>query len=384
MLTLTLLEWLASLVAGGSVVVSTAVGVALLVRRQGQPSANVAMGLLLLVAATAVLHELILNVRPAEAGWTLIFLPLLYTYAFGPLLYTYVHARLNGPRPLSRWHYVLPVLQAILTIGMAVSPVSVKTTYMQAIYAPWYSTVEDIIFTVSFTVYLFLSYQAVKQAQKRVRFDWERHRYQWLRRLVGGSAIILGVSVSFNIAGPVLYFTTGANLYQYEWAAFAENIAYSALLYWMALGGFVQAIPPLQRVVGPSADAPVRKESYNLSSGILAEYRVALERLMAEQCPYLDADLTLATLADQLGVTDKVLSYVLNEGLGVSYADYVNGLRVEEATQRLADPATAHLTVLGIGLDAGFASKATFNRVFKRTTGQTPSEYRKQARLQSS
>ena len=50
--------------------------------------------------------------------------------------------------------------------------------------------------------------------------------------------------------------------------------------------------------------------------------------------------------------------------------------RVAEARARLADPAHAHLTVLGVGLDAGFASKSTFNRVVKEQTGETPSAYR--------
>lgn len=384
MLDLTLLEWLASLIAGGSVVVGTAIGIVLLIRPRGLPPARVALGLLLIVAAAAVLHELILNVRPAEAGWTIIFLPLLYTYSFGPLLYTYVHAKLHLSQPISRWHYVLPVLQAVLTVGMAVAPVSVQTDYMNAVYAPWYSVVEDVVFTVSFAVYLILSHRAVGRAQQRMRFAWQRTKYRWLRRLVGGSALILAVSVLFNLTSPLLFATSGVDVYQYEWAAFAENVAYSALLYWMALGGFVQAIPLLHRVVGASADTPPRKERYNVQPPLLAEHVAALERLMAEERPYLDTDLTLATLAEQLGMTDKVLSYVLNEGLGVSYVDYVNGLRVEEAKRQLADPTTAHLTVLGIGLNAGFSSKATFNRVFKRSTGTTPSEYRKQARLVSS
>lgn len=378
MLDLTLIEWLASLIAGGSVVVGVALGGVLLARRAGQPAANRALGLLLLVAAAAILHELILNVRPAQASWTVIFLPLLYTYAIGPLLYAYVGAKLGLP-PISRWHYLLPALQAVLAVGIALAPVAVQTRYMNAVYAPWYSAAEDLIFTVSFVAYLVLSRRAVMRAQAGARFAWEAPKYQWLRRLIGGCAVILAVSLVFNVASPVLA-EAGIDLYRYEWAAFAENVAYSALLYWIAVGGFVQAVPPLQRVAGGAAPAAGRKERYNVNAALLAEHVTALEQLVAEECPHLDADLTLAALAEQMGVTDKVLSYVLNEGLGVSYADYVNGLRVDEAKRRLANPEMAHLSVLGIGLDAGFASKATFNRVFKQQTGTTPSAYRRQAR----
>ena len=243
---------------------------------------------------------------------------------------------------------------------------------------------EDVVFTLSFVVYLVLSHRSIVRARKHIRFNWEHTRYRWLRRLISGSAVILAVSVCFNVTAPVLFASTGVDLYQYEWAAFTENVVYSALLYWIAVGGFVQAVPGLQYVAGVDVSANSRKEHYNVNPTLLAEYSAAVEQLMASECPYLDADLTLGTLADQLGVTDKVLSYVLNEGLSVSYVDFVNGLRVEEAKRQLADPATAHLTVLAIGLNSGFSSKATFNRVFKQSTGTTPTEYRRQARPTSS
>ena len=97
---------------------------------------------------------------------------------------------------------------------------------------------------------------------------------------------------------------------------------------------------------------------------------------MERERPYLDPDLSLGSLADALGVTDKALSALLNETVGTTYTAYVNGLRVGEARQRLRAPEHAHLSVLAVGLDAGFASKSTFNRVFKAATGQTPSAYR--------
>jgi AraC-like DNA-binding protein len=50
---------------------------------------------------------------------------------------------------------------------------------------------------------------------------------------------------------------------------------------------------------------------------------------------------------------------------------------VEEVRARLTDPGTKHLNILALGLDAGFASKSTFNQAFKKLTGQTPSAYRK-------
>ena len=43
----------------------------------------------------------------------------------------------------------------------------------------------------------------------------------------------------------------------------------------------------------------------------------------------------------------------------------------------LIDPATKHLTVLHILYEVGFNSKSSFNALFKRKTGFTPTEYKR-------
>jgi AraC-like DNA-binding protein len=146
-----------------------------------------------------------------------------------------------------------------------------------------------------------------------------------------------------------------------------EELTYAALLYWVALTGWLKAHAPTP---------PVRREHYNLEAADLARHVAALDAVMATERLFLDPGLTLGGLADRLALSPQVLSYVLNAGKGCSYTDYVNGLRLDEVKRRLADPASADLTVLALALDAGFPSKATFNRVFKQQTGLTPSAYR--------
>jgi len=46
-----------------------------------------------------------------------------------------------------------------------------------------------------------------------------------------------------------------------------------------------------------------------------------------------------------------------------------------EAKKNLVDPPNKHLTILGIAFEIGFNFKASFNRIFKNYTGQTPSEF---------
>jgi AraC-like DNA-binding protein len=99
--------------------------------------------------------------------------------------------------------------------------------------------------------------------------------------------------------------------------------------------------------------------------------------VMQEQRPYLDPGLTLPVLADMAGVSRNLLSQAINERTGQNFYDFVNFYRVETVKERLKDPEKRDMNVLHIAFDAGFNTKATFNAVFKKSTGLTPSQYRK-------
>lgn len=104
-----------------------------------------------------------------------------------------------------------------------------------------------------------------------------------------------------------------------------------------------------------------------------------LAQLMTEGRAYRTENLTVASLASKLGVAEYRLRRAINGRLGHrNFNAYINGLRLEEAKQALADPARRDLPVLTIALEAGFQSIGPFNRAFKAATGSTPTEFREQ------
>jgi AraC-like DNA-binding protein len=109
----------------------------------------------------------------------------------------------------------------------------------------------------------------------------------------------------------------------------------------------------------------------------VARVKAKLIRALTEDRIYRDEELTLRTLAGALDVSPHQLSWIINEELRVSFPTLVNGYRVEEVKSRLADPSFDGSSILQTALEAGFNTKAAFNRAFKRHTGMTPSEYRK-------
>ena len=94
--------------------------------------------------------------------------------------------------------------------------------------------------------------------------------------------------------------------------------------------------------------------------------------------PFLDSELTLMKLATKLNSTPHQLSYIINTGFNENFYQFVNRYRVEEAKKIILDPKMDHLSFVGIGFEVGFNSKSVFNTMFKKISGYTPSEYKRE------
>ncbi len=107
------------------------------------------------------------------------------------------------------------------------------------------------------------------------------------------------------------------------------------------------------------------------ATGLLKKLMV----LMKEEKLYLDADLKMSDLASKLSTSTNILSQVLNQETDKNFFEFVNEYRIAEAVSRLSDPQFSHISILGIAMDSGFSNKNTFNRLFKRHTGLTPTQF---------
>lgn len=99
-----------------------------------------------------------------------------------------------------------------------------------------------------------------------------------------------------------------------------------------------------------------------------------LEMIEVEKV-YLDPELTLTELAKKMGTNASLLSKAVNTCFKVSFNDLINRHRVQEAIRLMAEPKYKNLNLLAIAFDAGFNSKSTFNRAFKKVTGHIPKDY---------
>ncbi|BFP43354.1 hypothetical protein FGF1_41990 [Flavobacteriaceae bacterium GF1] len=127
--------------------------------------------------------------------------------------------------------------------------------------------------------------------------------------------------------------------------------------------------------------APTRvsiPEAPSLSSKAVTEEAVnQLKTLMESQKPYLNPELNLADLSELANMNRAQLSETINSGFGKNFNDFINQYRIDEFKKMLEANKQNKLSLLGMAFDCGFNSKATFNRVFKKITQLSPTDYLK-------
>ena len=94
---------------------------------------------------------------------------------------------------------------------------------------------------------------------------------------------------------------------------------------------------------------------------------------------YLNQSLNVEQFSARIGVPYRDVSYAINKNFGTNFFEFINSYRIEESKRYLADERYKDMTVMDILLESGFNSKSAFQRFFKRLTGVSPTEFRREA-----
>jgi len=106
-----------------------------------------------------------------------------------------------------------------------------------------------------------------------------------------------------------------------------------------------------------------------------------LKNFMEKEKPFLEPEITLQEISDRIEINPRYVSQVINERFNKNFFEFVNYYRVEEAKTQLVTNGGLEKTVLEILYECGFNSKSVFNTFFKKSTGLTPSQYRKRCSI---
>lgn len=310
-------------------------------------------------------------------------------WVFGPLVYLYARAASDRAWRIG-WrnagHFV-PVLASTLVMApfYAMSGPD-KIALWEQIRGgglPGLIGVVDPFKYVSGIVYSAATVIYVQRHRIRVENSYantDRVNLQWLQWLVAAAAAIWLFAVALKLGGfpspfrdahlslamAILIYGTGyAGLRQPEIFRY-ESVVYEAVV------ATASASPPPPTVETTSP----RYDRSGLADGEAELLEKSLVRMMDDESPWKDSELTLADLAVRLETTPHKLSEVLNSRVGETFYDFVNRYRVRDVQRRIAAGEARSRKILALAFDAGFASKSTFNQVFKKHTSQTPSDFR--------
>ena len=195
--------------------------------------------------------------------------------------------------------------------------------------------------------------------------------------VVGASSLYIGLNAAAQLAGvPGAASAEGSLVGALGLVAIA-GISTAMLL---RVGSQSLFATPAAATAPSAGPAPAPPEPAGEDHALLER----LNRLMALERAFRQDGLTIADLAQKLGLPEYRLRRLINQRLGHrNFNSFVNGYRIAEIKSALADPAQAEVPVLTLALDAGFSSLGPFNRAFKAETGLTPSEYRREYRHQN-
>jgi AraC-like DNA-binding protein len=309
------------------------------------------------------------------------FLPLLY----GPLIFLFVRNLLHEKRfnRIDLLHF-LPFAFLFTFLGLQYSFSSLQT-WINWLYDRRLNLVMQMI---SLLVYHGMALLAWKRHNNKLKDHFSetaRLRVNWIKQIILSSFIVcLIVAVVIYL----IYITHPHSLPYRSWF-----VALTVFIYWMSYT--VLTKPSIFSVIqGQSKEEsqvstllprlvihrPSKKYSNSgLDEGESLAITGTLQKTMTEQKPFLDPALSINDLAALISCSRHHLSQVLNEHLKQSFYDYVNYHRVEEAKQLLLDPSREDHKIASIAYDAGFNSLSAFNDVFKKKSGLTPSQFRKNA-----
>ncbi len=290
-------------------------------------------------------------------------LPIANAAVMGPLALGYVWAVAEPSRRVPRWIFV----PAALCLGVGLwtwARTTTGTPYDQTA-GPALTPLLDVLGLATNVACLGAAVQVVRVLRQRpARTAADAIAARWLPRAVGALAAGVAIGFAFSLAyalGVPFAYTT-------QWWA---HLAYTVVGYFVAVAGWGVA----ERMDEVAADVSAPSGPPPLSEAEVAAWTPRLDAWMRETRPHLRPDLTLAALADEVGLAPAALSHAVNTGLGKNFNEFVNGYRVAEVQARLRQPDAEGLTLLAVAEECGFASKATFNRAFRKETGTTPSAW---------
>jgi len=322
--------------------------------------------------ALGMINHLILRLN--LASYNLYFAMVPFAFLYGPSLFYFIKSAVNKNFSFKKkdFLHLLPFFLCVFyfTAIYHLRGAETKTQIWSAFRdrLPVQAIILIAVLHLLVLGYILASFWVLRSHRKELenacsRFD--RARLGWLQFILFGFAFIWGldiVSFAARVAAlsppPVLNSSVIVLLFVFSSVAVFKGLKEPEVFY------------------GSEEMAKYRHSKLTRLEGEQHLRHLLLSMLVDK--PYLDPDLTIVKLGRRLAIPPRYLSQVINEFLKVNFHDFVNSYRIEEVKGFLQDGSNGKKSFLEILFEAGFSTKSAFNRSFKKHTGMTPSQYKRQ------
>jgi AraC-like DNA-binding protein len=337
-----------------------------LVSKRGYPLENKLMAMFLLIFNLQVFYSFATSFYawPVFMEWHKpLFILRQMSLLLGPLLYFYVRAFYKKKNMLTN----TSLLHFLPFAGMVIF---LLFYYLKADrFVIWLSVIDlytTILILAHTLLYIILSVVEVRTDSPGLKYLYRSLiSNRWLQILLLGFMMIWVV----NLNSFALYMI----VQRPGWCAYTDSI------YGLTVFLFINAVMFVM-LYKPDAHFFVPKyRNSRLAEPDKLDYLQKLKSYMEAEKPFLNPDITLEVLANELNINPRLLSQIINDSFKKNFKSFILEYRIQESMRILADQKHSRLTILEILYQVGFNSKSAFNNQFKLYTNLTPLEYRAQA-----
>ncbi len=293
-------------------------------------------------------------------------------FGIGPSLYLYTKSVTDPDYKIHKWEYFhfLPVLLELIyyrtsfyrmgAIDLLYKPQNFNNVFFM--FEQWMGFLSATIYMI-FAVKLLLDYR-----------KWVSHNFssfhnrtlQWLNKPIVAFVSFWCLWFIIRLGDMFLYSGAYRDFYY-----FPMYIVLSAITLWI---GFLGYFRTQIDAIGFSKKERLKNNPSDTTNNYSAIIYKLKELLECEKL-FLDPDLDMISFSSKVGVPSTLISKAINSELKMNFHEFVNQYRVNEFKNRIKKLDNKNLTLLGHAFDSGFASKSTFNHIFKKYTQLTPKQY---------